>query len=191
MRFSRLTTVAGLAVALSGASSSIAAAATQMPQMDFADPLTLAQVAWMAVIMIILYVLMAWWALPRVSRVIESRKRRINNDLEAASQFRIAVDQTIAKLDRAIHDARNEGQATIAKAVSDAKEKTRAEMEALNARLEAEWTLAKGEIEQARRAAEESLRPMAEDLIHALVEKLIGRHVDGTAVAEALDAVEQ
>lgn len=180
-----------LAAALSVASAGMAMAQGQMPQMDFADPLTLTQVGWMAVIMFVLYVLMAWWALPRIGRVIENRKRRIDDDLEAASQFRIAVDQTVAQLDQAVREAREDGQAAIAKAVSDAKEKTRAETEALKARLDAEWTRAKREIEQAERAAEAGLRPVVEDLIHAMVEKLVGRNVDRGMVARALDTAEQ
>lgn len=162
-----------------------------MPQMNFADPLTLTQVAWMAVIMVIFYALMAWWALPQIGRVIENRKRRIDDDLEAASQFRIAVDQTVAQLDQAIREAREDGQAAIAKAVSDAKEKTRAETEALNVRLDTEWRRAQGEIDQARRAAEAGLRPVVEDLVHSIVEKLVGRDVDQGMIARALDTAEQ
>lgn len=191
MRFSRLITIATLAATLSVASSGMAMAQGQMPQMNFADPLTLTQVAWMAVIMVIFYALMAWWALPQIGRVIENRKRRIDDDLEAASQFRIAVDQTVAQLDQAIREAREDGQAAIAKAVSDAKEKTRAETEALNVRLDTEWRRAQGEIDQARRAAEAGLRPVVEDLVHSIVEKLVGRDVDQGMIARALDTAEQ
>ncbi len=191
MRFARSATVAGLAVALSTASASAIAAESAMPQMDFADPLTFAQVIWMAVIMIVLYVLMARWALPQLGSVIENRKRRIDEDLKAASQARTEATRVVAEVEQAIRNAHSEGQAAIASAMAEAENKTRAESDKLKARLDADLARAKAEIEQTRRAALAVLRPVAEDVARALVERLTGRHAERAAVAQALDAAQR
>lgn len=162
-----------------------------MPQMDFANPLTVTQIGWMAVIMIVLYVLMARWALPRIGGVIENRNRRITDDLEAASQARREASRVVAELEQAIHDARSEGQAAIARAMADAKDKARAEEEALKARLEAEVARAKVEIEQTRNAGLAVIRPVAEELARTLVERLTGRSVERAVIDQALDAAER
>ncbi|MGH6968166.1 MAG: hypothetical protein ACREEL_02925 [Stellaceae bacterium] len=159
--------------------------------MDFADPLTFAQVIWMAVIMIVLYVLMARWALPQLGSVIENRKRRIDEDLKAASQARTEATRVVAEVEQAIRNAHSEGQAAIASAMAEAENKTRAESDKLKARLDADLARAKAEIEQTRRAALAVLRPVAEDVARALVERLTGRHAERAAVAQALDAAQR
>ncbi|MDE2164830.1 MAG: F0F1 ATP synthase subunit B [Alphaproteobacteria bacterium] len=191
MRFSRSATVTGLTVALSAAFSTVAAAEGEMPQMNFANPLTFAQVVWMAAIMIVLYVLMARWALPRIGTVIENRKRRIDDDLDAAMQARTEANRVIAELERAIREAHAEGRAAIAGAMNDAKDKARIEEDALKARLEADLAHAKEEIEQTRRAAVAVIRPVADDVVRTLVERLTGRPAERAAIDRALDAVQR
>ena len=191
MRFARSGTIAGLAVALSTASASAIAAESAMPQMDFADPLTLAQVVWMAVIMIVLYILMARWALPQLGGVIENRKRHIDGDLEAATQARTEASRIVAEVEQAIRNAHSEGQAAIASAIVGAKDNVRIEEEALKGRLDAELNRAKGEIEQTRRAALAVLRPVADDVARALVERLTGCPAERTTIAQALDAAQR
>ncbi len=162
-----------------------------MPQMDFANPLTLSQVVWMAAIMVVLYLLVAHWGLPRIGSVIENRKRRIADDLEAASQSRNAASRIVAEFEQAIRDAHDEGQAAIARAMADAKDKARVEEESLKARLEADLARAKSEIEQTRHAAVAVIRPVAEDVARTLVERLTGRPADRSAIGRALDSAQR
>ena len=57
-----------------------------MPQLDFSTfP---SQIFWLAVIFVLLYLLMARVALPRVSAMIDARKARIEGDLERAAQMK-------------------------------------------------------------------------------------------------------
>lgn len=166
-------------------------AGSAMPQMDFADPLTLSQVIWMAAIMIVLYVLMARWALPQLGGVIENRKRRIDDDLEVATRARTEASRIVAEVEQAIRNAHSEGQAAIASAMAGAKDKVWIEEEVLKARLDAELNRAKGEIEQTRRAALGVLRPVAEDVARALVERLTGRPAERAVIGQALDAAQR
>lgn len=163
------------------------AASSKMPQMNFANPLTFAQIVWMAVIMLILYFLMARWALPRLGGVLEDRRKRIADDLEAARQARGDADKAVSDLNLAIRNAREEGQAEIAEAVTKAKEQARREAEALNAKLEAELERAEAEIDAARRSAVASLGPVAEDVAGSLVERLTGQAPDSASVRRALE----
>jgi F-type H+-transporting ATPase subunit b len=191
MRLSRSVTAIGLAAALSAASSGAAMAGSEMPQMNFEDPLTVIQVAWMAVIMVVLYLAMARWALPQIGKVMEDRKQRIADDLEAASQARTEAGRIVEELERAIRKAQNEGRAAIASAMQDAKEKARAEEDVLKARLEADLARVKEEIEQTRRAAVAVIHPVAEDIVRTLVERLTGRPAERAVIGQALDAAQR
>jgi F-type H+-transporting ATPase subunit b len=191
MRLSRSAATAGLAVAGSAAFAGAALAASKMPQMNFADSLTLTQVIWMAAIMIAFYFLMARWALPRIGGVIETRKQRIASDLEAALAARREADRTVAELDRAIREAHEESRAVIDRTMAEAKDKARAEADMLHGRLETELARAKEEIEQTRREAVAVIRPVVEEVTRALVERLTGRPAERAAVDRAVDAIQR
>ena len=91
----KLTTIGLLSIA-----PSAALADGTMPQMDFTNPLTLDQVGWMAVILVVLYLVLSRWGLPQIGKVIEHREAVIAQDLAAANArmdhgARVGVGQEI------------------------------------------------------------------------------------------------
>jgi F-type H+-transporting ATPase subunit b len=161
-------------------------AANKMPQLDFANPLTTSQLVWMAAILVILYVALSRWALPRVGQVLEDRAQRIKADLAAAQQARDAAEQALESLNRAIKLARDSSQATIAEAIAKAKSEARAHADAQNARLMAQIAQSEAAIERSRAAAMASLPAIAEDVAHALVHRLTGAPADRALMGRAL-----
>ena len=113
--------VFGTTTALLLASPAAAMAEGTMPQMDFHNPLTGAQVLWMAVILVVLYVVLARWGLPEVGKVLENRSAVIARDLAAARGAKTAADEAVAQLNVMIRQARDTAQAQIAAAVVQAK----------------------------------------------------------------------
>ena len=136
-----------------------------MPQLDFGNPWTIAQVIWMLIIFGALYYVMARYALPQVESVLEARRARIEGDLESAQAAKQRADAAMA-----------EHQAATAKARA----------EALNARLAAQIEAAEQQIASARDNAMGALRQVATDTADALVTRLIGRS-DGAAVSAAVE----
>ncbi len=161
-------------------------AANKMPQLDFTNPLTTSQLVWMAVILVILYLALSRWALPRVGQVLEDRATRIETDLAVAKQARDAAEQAVAALNRAIKAARDASQATIAEAIAKAKAEARAHADAQNARLTAQIAESEAAIEQSRAAAMASLPSVAEDVANALVQRLTGAPTDRALLGRAL-----
>ena len=177
----------GLA-ALAAPAPAFAAEAPQngLPQMDFADPLTFIQILWMAVIMIVLYLLLSRWTLPRIGRVIEARATRIEADLEAARRAKAEAEAAIETVNRSIRQARETAQATIARAMDAAKAEARAQAEQLNERLDAQLAASEAQIDEAREKAMSSLLPVAEDLTADLVRRLTGSVPDGSTLHRVL-----
>ena len=161
-------------------------AGSQMPQLDFANPLTVSQLGWMLGIMAVLYLALSRWALPRLGQVLENRAQRIEGDLTAARAARDAAEQAVAALNRAIKAARDSSQATIAEAIAKAKAEARAHAEAQNAQLSAKIAEAEAAIDQSRTRAMASLPAVAEDVANALVQRLTGAPADRALLARAL-----
>jgi F-type H+-transporting ATPase subunit b len=144
------------------------------------------QLVWLVIAFVLLYVLMLKVALPRVAKIIESRQKRIADDIADAERLKEQSDEAVAAYEKALADARARAQ-TIANetrdsqaAAADARRKT-LEGE-LNAKLaEAEKTIA-----ATKQAAMANVRAIAEDATSAIVERLIGLAPSEKAVAEAV-----
>ncbi|MDE8345411.1 MAG: hypothetical protein POH28_04440, partial [Acidocella sp.] len=77
-----------------------------MPQMDFHNPLTLSQVEWMVVILLLLYGVLAGWALPGMGKVLAVRADVIARDLAAAQAAKALADQAVRTLKAEMNAAR-------------------------------------------------------------------------------------
>jgi F-type H+-transporting ATPase subunit b len=157
-----------------------------MPQLDFGNPWTIAQVVWMLIIFGGLYYVMARYALPQVESVLEARRARIEGDLESAQAAKQRADAAMADHQAATAKARAEAQAAVGAATQKAQAEAASRAEALNARLAAQIEAAETQIASARDNAMGALRQVATDTADALVTRLIGRS-DSAAVAAAVE----
>jgi F-type H+-transporting ATPase subunit b len=159
-----------------------------MPQMDFANPFTLDQVGWMAVILVVLYLLLSRWGLPEMGKVLENRAALIAKDLAAARAAKIEADTAVAQLNAALVSARTSAQAEVAKAVAEAKAKAAADAAVLNAQLDAKLADAETQIEAARASALAAIKPVAAQAAGAILLKLTGSLPGEDVLAPRLDA---
>ena len=138
-----------------------------MPQLDFSNPLIIAQIIWLLIIFGALYYMLAAYALPRVESVLEDRAARIVAHREATTK------------------ARAEAQSAIAAAMQQAQAEAAARSEALNARLNRQIAEAEARIAASRDVAMGALRQVASETATSLVAKLSGR-ADAAAVDAAV-----
>src|SRR5580704_9442215 len=133
------------------------------------------QLAWLAVTFVLLYVLMAKIALPRLAAIFAERSKRIGDDLKAAQDFKEKSDAAHAAYEKALADARGRAQSI----ASSTREKQAAEADALNKRLEAQLheklAAAEKTIATTRSAAMGNVGTIAADTASAIVERLIGK----------------
>lgn len=157
-----------------------------MPQLDFANPLTVSQVVWGSIIFVLLYVLLSRWALPKVAVVVEARHATVAGDLETARAAKAEADAAVAELTAATRHARAEAQGAVASATLQAKTEAAAQAAVMNAHLDAQLSEAEGRIGQARTAAMGALRQVASEAATAVVTRLTGRAPDGAVVDRAV-----
>jgi F-type H+-transporting ATPase subunit b len=158
-----------------------------LPQMDFHNPLTATQVLWMAVILVVLYLVLARWGLPEMGKVLESRASVIAGDLAAARAAKTAADQAVAQLNATMTQARNAAQAQIASAVTQAKAQAGVNAAALAARLDAKLAASEAQIDAARTQAMAAIKPVAEATASTILSKLTGNVPEGEPLARRVD----
>jgi F-type H+-transporting ATPase subunit b len=166
-----------------------AAMAAGMPQLDFANPLTLAQVWWGAIIFVV-FLLLCWrWGLPQVANVLEHRAASIAADLDKARAAKEAADRSAAEMAQGIARARAEAQNSINAALDAAKKEAAAQAAELNARLETQLKEAEERIHAARQSAMRALREVATETADTIVARLTGMPPEQGRLERAVGAV--
>jgi F-type H+-transporting ATPase subunit b len=144
------------------------------------------QLVWLAIAFILLYVLMAKWALPQVGRVIENRQKRIAGDIAEAERLKAQSDAAVTAYEKALADARGRAQGI----ANETREKQAAATEAARKKVEDALNVKLAEAEKSiaatKQAAMANVRAIAEDAAGAVVERLIGSAPSKKAVADAV-----
>ena len=179
--------IAGAATVLTTSAALAAGAPPKgMPQLDFANALTISQVVWLVIIFAVLYLLLSRWALPQVGAVLEMRASRIAQDLDAARAAKAQADGAVAELTAATRSAQATAQAEIAGAVNAAKGAAAVQAAALNADLERQLAAAEQRIGAARVAAMGALRQVASETAADVIARLTGTSADRGRIDQAV-----
>jgi len=144
------------------------------------------QLLWLVVTFVLLYMLMAKWALPQVASVIENRQKRIEGDIREADRLKQQSEEALAAYEKALADARARAQVianeTRAQQAAEAEAARKKLEDTLNVRLmSAEQTIA-----ATKGSAMRNVQAVAEDATRAIVERLIGLAPSDKAVADAV-----
>ena len=144
------------------------------------------QLVWLVIAFVLLYALMAKWALPRVGAIIESRQKRIADDIAEAERLKAQSDEAVTAYEKALADARARAQSI----ANETREKQAAAADATRKTLEDELNVKLAEAEKSiaatKQAAMANVRVIAEDAARAIIERLIGSAPSDKAVADAV-----
>ena len=167
-------------------SAPVSAFASGMPQLDFANPLTMGQVWWGAGIFLVFFLLARSWGLPQVAAVLDQRAAAIAADLETARKAKAESDRAVAEVGAATVKARAEAQAAITAALDAVKQQEAVQTAALNAKLDAQLKDAEAQIGAARASALRALRQVATEAAATVVLRLTGSAADPARLDRAL-----
>jgi len=144
------------------------------------------QFFWLSVTFILLYVLMAKVALPRIGSIFEERSKRIGDDLAEAQRFKERSDAANAAYQQSLANAHARAQSivnTMREQQAAATEKSSKELEEhLRARLAA----AEATIANTRQNAMTHTAEIAAEAATAIVERLIGIAPNAEEINRAL-----
>ncbi len=158
-----------------------------MPQFD---PSSFAsQIFWLAVTFIALYVVMARVVVPRISEVLEMRRRRIETNLEKAEALKKDAATALAAYEKAVGEARAQARGLIAEAGQRIAETIARQEAELAKKLAAQVADGEAGIARALEAAMAGVRDAAADAAADAAERLIGERLDRAEAAKAVDAV--
>jgi F-type H+-transporting ATPase subunit b len=156
-----------------------------MPQLEVST--FMPQLVWLAITFVLLYALMSTVGLPRVSGVIDARRRRVDDDLSEAAQLKSQAEAVLAAYQATLAQARADAQAAVKETTdrmaAEAAERQRQLGEAL-ARQTAE---AERQIAAAKQRALAELPAIATEVARSVTEKVMGSAADATHLAGAVE----
>jgi len=144
------------------------------------------QIAYLLILFVALYVLMAKVFAPRMRRVLDERAATIENAITSARAVQAEADSQAAAAKRGLAEARAAAQRTAIEAGAKAAAETAARKAELETALAARQAEAEGRIRTARDAAMQQLAVVATDTAEAMLEKLTGTKTPRAAVASAV-----
>ena len=163
-----------------------AAEQTGLPQFDphsFAS-----QLFWLAVMFVVVYLFMQNVAIPRLSAIMDERRKRIVGDLDEAERARKQADETLKGYEATLAEAHGRARKLLAEThernVAALSEQTRAASAAFDQRV----LDAVKRIDTARAAAMQGIRAVALDLAADIATKVAGHTPAADKVARAVDA---
>src|SRR5712691_355313 len=144
------------------------------------------QLLWFALAFIALYLLMSRVALPRVSSILEERRKRIDSDLAGAQRLKGDSDAAIAAHEKALADARARAQTLANETHQKAAAVAEARRKDVDAKLATRIADAEKTIAATRSAAMVNVGGIASEAAAAIVERLTGIAPAAQEVGEAV-----
>jgi len=145
------------------------------------------QLFWLVITFGVLFLLMAKIGLPRVSGVIEARRKQIDDDLSRATQLKAEAEAVLAAYQQTLASARAQAQAAVKdttdKLAAEAAERQRQVGESLAQRVAS----AEREITAAKQRALTELRDIAVEVARSVTEKVTGTAADSASLGIAVD----
>ena len=146
------------------------------------------QLFWLVIAFVLLYVLLSRKVLPRIGRVLDERRERIDRDLREAERLKAETDAALKTYEAAHAEARGKAQA-IAKDMRDklASEADQARHK-VDAELNAKLAQTEKQIAETKNRALAGVNQIAADTAGAIVAKLIGQEPTPDELRRALSA---
>jgi F-type H+-transporting ATPase subunit b len=145
------------------------------------------QLVWLAITFVILYLLMAEIGLPRVGGAIETRRRRVDDDLARAEQLKSEAEAVLTAYQEILTKARGEAQAAIKETTDRMAAEAAERQRQLGESLARQTAEAGRQIAEAKQRALSEMHGIAAEVARSVTEKVTGSAADPAALAAAVD----
>lgn len=159
-----------------------------LPQLDFSTFPN--QIFWLAVTLVVIYLILSRVALPRIGAILAERAGTITNDLAAAEELKRRATEAEAAYEKALADARAEANRIIAETKADIQAELDGELKKADAEIAARTAESEKAIAAIRESATESVAEVATETAKALIEALGGTSDDAAVKTAVMSRVE-
>jgi F-type H+-transporting ATPase subunit b len=144
------------------------------------------QLLWLAITFGLFYLLMARVALPRLGAIIETRKNRIDQDLDEARRLKDEADHASAAYELELAEAKKRAHGIGQKARDEAKALAESERHRVEADLNAKLASAEDRISGIKASAMKEVDKIASDTTAVILRELLGMEATAAEIGSAI-----
>ena len=159
-----------------------------MPQIAQIDATFASQLFWLIITFGLIFVVIGYGMVPKISGTVEARDKRISDDLEAAEHARVAADATEEAYRLGLEQNRAEALKVTQAAKAASALETERKVKAAEAELGQKLADAETRIQSATQTALADIDKMAAEAAREMVAKLSGTDVTGEQATQAVKA---
>lgn len=156
-----------------------------MPQFDLTTASS--QIFWLLVVFAVLYLLLWRFVLPGMTQVMETRQKKIDDDLARAERLRGEAESVLADYERALAAARAQAGEQMKAAADAATVLANERIAVFSAALAEKTKAAESRIAAAEKTARDNMRTIAAEAAGLAVRKLIGAEVPAAEVDRSVE----
>ncbi len=156
-----------------------------MPQLDFATFPN--QIFWLVVTLVVIYLILARVALPRIAAVLAERRGAITNDIARAEALKLQAEEAEAAYQKALADARAEASRIVDKAKAEMQEKLEVAIQKADAEIAARTAESERRLAEIRDNAAAAVETVARDTVREVL-GVMGTKAEDAAVDAAVSA---
>ena len=186
LRSTLLTGVAVLAASLPSLALAASEGSDTLPQFDSSKFAT--QLFWLTITLVIFFFIMRNNALPKIEDALETRRRKVDDDLDKASTHREEAEAAMAAYEKALANAAEQAKAIHREVAQEVAESAAARRTALAAKLAEDTKAAEARITAAKEPALANLQDVVIEVVQEVAAKLAGLKVSGADAKAAVTA---
>ncbi len=154
-----------------------------MPQLDLST--FASQAFWMVVSFSLLWFLMAMFITPKITDVLEQRKRKIDDYINKAEKLNQQAKTSLEKYEQALNDAKAKAAADIATCQKESAAYLAAEQKLLNERLNKQIAESEFKLATEKKETLQQIEQLSQNLAFDIVQKLGFSHISKEDVQKA------
>ena len=158
-----------------------------MPQLDVTT--FLPQIFWLVVTFTALFLIMWKIAVPGIADVLEARQKRIQDNLDKATQAKIEAEETLAAYESAMAEARGEAHALHGQAAKQLADEAEAREAEVGDELSRQIAESEAQIQGAVDGAMDNVREIAIEVAGDALQRLTGNKADEQTLTGAVERV--
>ncbi len=158
-----------------------------MPQLN--PEFWYAQIFWLVIIFLVLYISIWKVFLPKISNSIENRKSKIIKDLNDTQKIKEQAEKKLQEYNKILQDSKNEAKKIIEENRKKLDDDIEKKKKIFYSEIEKELIDAEQEIEKTKKTSSIAINKIASEISSEIIRKIIGAEVNSSSVAAIVENI--
>ena len=158
-----------------------------MPQLN--PEFWIAQIFWLVIIFITLYVIIWKLVLPKISDSIENRKKHIINDLNEAQKLKENAEKKLEKYQEVIQESKNQAKKVLMGSNKKLEDDIEKKKEQFEKEIESELFKSEQQITKFKKSSIEHINKIAVDLSNEIIKSTLGYEINMSSLKAIVEEI--